>query len=36
MASPIEVRLHMTYPDFTVRTDLTLPGSGITALLVLS
>ncbi|GFZ58773.1 Molybdenum import ATP-binding protein ModC [Pseudomonas amygdali pv. eriobotryae] len=32
MASPIEVRLHMTYPDFTVRTDLTLPGSGITAL----
>lgn len=32
MASPIEVRLQMAYPDFTVRTDLSLPGSGITAL----
>ncbi|MCF5637577.1 ATP-binding cassette domain-containing protein, partial [Pseudomonas syringae] len=32
MNSPIEVRLEMAYPDFTVSTDLTLPGSGITAL----
>ncbi|MDU8418330.1 molybdenum ABC transporter ATP-binding protein [Pseudomonas syringae] len=32
MASPIEVRLQMAYPDFTVRTDLRLPGLGITAL----
>ncbi|OUM07918.1 molybdenum ABC transporter ATP-binding protein [Pseudomonas syringae] len=32
MVSPIEVRLEMAYPDFAVSTDLTLPGSGITAL----
>ncbi|KPY92028.1 Molybdenum import ATP-binding protein ModC [Pseudomonas tremae] len=32
MVSPIEVRLKMAYPDFTVNTELTLPGSGITAL----
>ncbi|KAA8711968.1 molybdenum ABC transporter ATP-binding protein [Pseudomonas cannabina] len=32
MVSPIEVRLEMAYPEFTVSTDLTLPGFGITAL----
>lgn len=32
MVSPIEVRLQMTYPEFTVSTDLALPGAGITAL----
>ncbi len=28
MVSPIEVRLEMAYPEFTVSTDLTLPGFG--------
>lgn len=32
MVSPIEVRTEMAYPEFTVSTDLTLPGFGITAL----
>ncbi|CAM3126328.1 molybdenum ABC transporter ATP-binding protein [Pseudomonas floridensis] len=32
MPPSIEVRLHMAYPDFRVNVDLTLPGSGVTAL----
>ncbi|QHF03359.1 MULTISPECIES: molybdenum ABC transporter ATP-binding protein [Pseudomonas syringae group] len=32
MASPIEVRLQMDYPDFHMGINLVLPGSGVTAL----
>src|SRR5476649_800776 len=32
MTSPIEVRLQVTYPDFSVDVDLKLPGRGVTAL----
>ncbi|MCD5994126.1 molybdenum ABC transporter ATP-binding protein [Pseudomonas sp. CDFA 602] len=32
MASTIEVRLQMTYPEFSVDVDLVLPGTGVTAL----
>ncbi|MBA1229006.1 molybdenum ABC transporter ATP-binding protein [Pseudomonas viridiflava] len=32
MASSIDIRLQMAYPDFQVDVDLTLPGSGVTAL----
>ena len=32
MASPVEVRLQMSYPDFHMDLDLVLPGSGVTAL----
>src|SRR5476651_2030139 len=32
MTSPIEVRLQVTYPDFSVDVDLALPGRGVTAL----
>lgn len=32
MTSPIEIRLRVAYPDFTVNVDLNLPGQGVTAL----
>ena len=32
MALPMDVRLQVSYPDFEVDVDLTLPGSGVTAL----
>lgn len=32
MTSPIEIRLRVAYPEFTVNVDLNLPGQGVTAL----